>query len=180
MRIHNLVKILVFFTAWKTPFFAQESYKNLNFESLTEEISTRAISTIIKDHKGVIWIGTQGDGLSSYNGYEFKNYRHEWDKSGSINHSIVNTIYMDSKNNLWVGTEEGLNLYNRNLDQFVQVSLDAVNSKTKVKAIEEIEGGKILIGTHGFGVFDVDIETKKSQSVAFHWITTSLDFKLTT
>ena len=167
MRIHNLAKILVFFTVWKTPFFAQESYNNLNFESLTEEISSRAISTIIKDHKGVIWIGTQGDGLSSYNGYEFKNYRHEWDKSGSINHSIVNTIYMDSKNNLWVGTEEGLNLYNRNLDQFVQVSLDAVNSKTKVKAIEEIEGGKILIGTHGFGVFDVDIETKKSQSVAF-------------
>lgn len=167
MRIHNLVKILVFFTAWKTPFFAQQSYNNLNFESLTEEISTRAISTIIKDHKGVIWIGTQGDGLSSYNGYEFKNYRHEWDKSGSINHSIVNTIYMDSKNNLWVGTEEGLNLYNRNLDQFIQVSLDNVNSKIKVKAIEEIEGGKILVGTHGFGVFDVDIETKKIQSVAF-------------
>ena len=134
MRIHNLVKILVFFTAWKTPFFAQQSYNNLNFESLTEEISTRAISTIIKDHKGVIWIGTQGDGLSSYNGYEFKNYRHEWDNSVSINHSIVNTIYMDYKNNLWVGTEEGLNLYNRNLDQFIQVSLDNVNSKIKVNS----------------------------------------------
>jgi signal transduction histidine kinase/ligand-binding sensor domain-containing protein/DNA-binding response OmpR family regulator len=167
MRIHNLVKILVFFLVCKTPFFAQESYDNLNFESLTEQISNRAISSVIKDHKGVIWIGTQGDGLSSFNGHEFKNYRHEWDNSGSINHSIVNKIYMDSMNNLWVGTEEGLNLYNRNLDQFVQVSLDSIDSKTKVKAIEEIEGGKILVGTHGLGVFNVDIETKKSRSVAF-------------
>jgi signal transduction histidine kinase/ligand-binding sensor domain-containing protein/AraC-like DNA-binding protein len=167
MRIHNLVKILVFFSVCKSPFFAQESYDNLNFESLTEQISNRAISSVIKDHKGIIWIGTQGDGLSSFNGHEFKNYRHEWDNSGSINHSIVNKIYMDSKNNLWVGTEEGLNLYNRNLDQFVKVSLDSIDSKTKVKAIEEIEGGKILVGTHGLGVFNVDIETKKSRSVAF-------------
>ena len=100
MRIHNLVKILVFFLVCKTPFFAQESYDNLNFESLTEEISNRAISSVIKDHKGVIWIGTQGDGLSSFNGHECKNSRHEWDTSGSRNNSILKKTYMDTKNQL--------------------------------------------------------------------------------
>ena len=48
-----------------------------------------------------MWCGT----------FDLKNYRHEWGNKKTLNNSSVNTVYLDSKNNLWVGTDEGLNLY---------------------------------------------------------------------
>tara|TARA_Y100000385_G_scaffold273823_1_gene316185 strand:- start:6174 stop:10310 length:4137 start_codon:yes stop_codon:yes gene_type:complete len=144
---------------------SQTDFENITFNSIKENVSQRAISTILKDHKGIIWIGTQGDGLYSFNGLELKNYRYEWDDFNSLKSSVVNTVYLDSKNNLWIGTDEGLNLYSRALDQFTAVELNEMNSKIQVKAIGESEGKKLLIGTHGAGVFEVDNNTLESKSV---------------
>ena len=158
--------ILYFFIFSSSPVFAQQDYKNLNFESLSEEIGTRAISCIVKDHKGIVWIGTQGNGLSSYNGYEFKNYKHKWNDNKTINNSVINVIFIDNYNNIWVGTEEGLNLYNRDLDEFFHVPLNELDSKIQVKAINETEDNTLIVGTHGFGVFNVDKETLLSTNIS--------------
>ena len=159
MRVGIILYFFIFFVFSSSPVFAQQDYKNLNFESLSEEIGTRAISCIVKDHKGIVWIGTQGSGLSSYNGYEFKNYKHKWNDNKTINNSVINVIFIDNYNNIWVGTEEGLNLYNRDLDEFFHVPLNELDSKIQVKAINETEDNTLIVGTHGFGVFNVDKET---------------------
>ena len=145
--------------------FAQINYETLNFEPLETNIGTRAISCIVKDHKGIIWIGTQGNGLSSFNGYEIKNYKHRWNDKKTINNSVINVIFIDKQNNIWVGTEEGLNLYNRDLDEFIHIPLNELDSKIQVKAINETDDNTILVGTHGFGIFKVDIETHLSTNV---------------
>ena len=91
-----------------TKIAGQNLYENLIFESFNEEISTRAISAITKDDKGIVWIGTQGDGLSSFNGYEFKQYKHDWDDVNTLDNSVVNSVFIDYYKNIWVGTQEGL------------------------------------------------------------------------
>jgi signal transduction histidine kinase/ligand-binding sensor domain-containing protein/DNA-binding response OmpR family regulator len=146
-----LISILIINSA-----YAQESYDEINFVPLSENISTRAITSLQKDHKGILWIGTQGDGLSSFNGYEYKNYKHQWNEENTLNSSVVNTLFFDSDNNLWVGTEKGLNFYNRNLDQFIDIPLDSLNTKIQVKAIEEIDENSLLVGTHGYGAFKIN------------------------
>ena len=166
MRVGIILYFFIFFIFSSSPVFAQQDYKNLNFESLSEEIGTRAISCIVKDHKGIVWIGTQGSGLSSYNGYEFKNYKHKWNDNKTINNSVINVIFIDNYNNIWVGTEEGLNLYNRDLDEFFHVPLNELDSKIQVKAINETEDNTLIVGTHGFGVFNVDKETLLSTNIS--------------
>ena len=72
MRKSIFINYVVFFILSLNSVFSQRDYETLNFESLEGDIGTRAISCIIKDPNGIIWIGTQGSGLSSFNGYEFK------------------------------------------------------------------------------------------------------------
>ena len=166
MRKSIFINYIVFFILSLNSVFSQRDYETLNFESLEGDIGTRAISCIIKDHNGIIWIGTQGRGLSSFNGYEFKNYKHKWNDNNTINNSVINIIFLDNQQNMWVGTEEGLNLYNRDLDEFFHVPLNELNSKIQVKAINETEDNALLIGTHGFGIFKVDKETLLSSNIS--------------
>ena len=161
-----------------TKIAGQNLHENLIFESFNEEISTRAISVITKDDKGIIWIGTQGDGLSSFNGYEFKQYKHDWDNVNTLDNSVVNSIFIDSYKNLWVGTQEGLNLYNRNLDHFIQIKLDSLDSKIPVKTINETDNKKLLIGTHGYGAFVLDIKSMKSQVVSTYFLENIKNFQI--
>ena len=55
-------------------------------------------------------------------------------------------IFVDKQNNIWVGTEEGLNLYNRDLDEFIHIPLNELDSKIQVKAINETDDNTILVG----------------------------------
>ena len=161
-----------------TKIAGQNLHENLIFESFNEEISTRAISVITKDDKGIVWIGTQGDGLSSFNGYEFKQYKHDWDNVNTLDNSVVNSIFIDSYKNLWVGTQEGLNLYNRNLDHFIQIKLDSLDSKIPVKTINETDNKKLLIGTHGHGAFVLDIKSMKCQVVSTYFLENIKNFQI--
>jgi ligand-binding sensor domain-containing protein len=161
-----------------TKIAGQNLHENLIFESFNEEISTRAISVITKDDKGIVWIGTQGDGLSSFNGYEFKQYKHDWDNVNTLDNSVVNSIFIDSYKNLWVGTQEGLNLYNRDLDHFIQIKLDSLDSKIPVKTINETDDKKLLIGTHGYGAFALDIKSMKCQIVNTYFLENIKNFQI--
>ena len=145
--------------------FGQSYTDNLKFKPIAENVSQRAITSIVKDKQGIVWIGTKGDGIYSFNGLDLKNYRHEWGNKKTLNNSSVNTVYLDSKNNLWVGTDEGLNLYLRELDQFSPIKLDDLNSKHLVQAIGENEEKTLLIGTHGSGVFRLNTSSQKSEAV---------------
>ena len=162
-KLYKLTSIGIVFIS--NIIFGQSYINNLKFNPISENVSQRAITSIIKDQKGIIWIGTKGDGIYSYNGLDLKNYRHEWGNKKTLNNSGVNSVYIDSNNNLWVGTDVGLNLYVRELDQFAPIKLDSLNSKIEVKAIGENEHKLLLIGTHGSGVFELDSNTKKVEVV---------------
>jgi ligand-binding sensor domain-containing protein len=77
-----------------------------------------SIESIARDKTGFLWIGTW-DGLSRFDGYEFKNYMHDPRNFHSINDFRVCKVRIDNKNNLWVlGYTRKLSLYNRTKDCF--------------------------------------------------------------
>jgi len=158
-KLYRTVPIAIIFIS--NMIFGQSYMDNLKFKPIAENVSQRAITSIIKDQQEIVWIGTQGDGIYSFNGLELKNYRHEWGNEKTLDNSGVNTIFLDSNNNLWVGTDVGLNLYHRNLDQFVPVKLNSQNSKVQIKAIGETDRNTLLIGTHGSGVLELNTTNQK-------------------
>lgn len=149
--------------------FSQGKFDSYQFRSIQETTSKRAISTIIQDKSGFIWIGTNGAGLYRYDGVNYLGYKYD-KKPGSVNSNFIYTTFIDSSNNLWIGTDQGLCLYNRDLDNFTKINIEDVITKgydepITVKTIIEDNNGNLILGAYGFGLFKLDIKTLKASLV---------------
>lgn len=75
-------------------------------------------NAIIQDHKGNMWIGTDGRGLykATPNGkqnYTMKHFTHRPDNNTSINENHISFLLEDSSHRIWVGTaSQGVNYVN--------------------------------------------------------------------
>ncbi|WP_343584368.1 two-component regulator propeller domain-containing protein [Flavobacterium sp.] len=162
----NIKYILVCYFIGLNCLFSQDKFDNYQFRSIQETTSKRAISSIIQDKNGFIWIGTNGTGLYRYDGVNYFGY--EYNKnSGSINSNFIYSTFVDSDNNLWVGTDDGLCLYNRDLDNFTKINIEDVIRKgydepITVKTINQDNNGNLILGTYGFGLFKLNIKTLKT------------------
>jgi ligand-binding sensor domain-containing protein len=76
------------------------------------------VLSISQDQTGFLWIGTW-DGLSRYDGYDFKNYYYKPDDSTSLPYIVINMTQVDLQNNLWISSAgSSLTKYNRAEDNF--------------------------------------------------------------
>ena len=93
---------------------------NPRFKHLTvnDGLSQSWVRCIYQDSYGFIWFGTGGNGLDKYDGYNFTLYRNNPRIKTSLSNNSVTTIFEDHNQNLWIGTQIGLNLYNREKDCF--------------------------------------------------------------
>ena len=106
-----------------------------------------------------MWFGTY-DGLNSYDGYGFRVFRNTINDTGSIPHNYIYTIHEDKYNNLWVGTGQGVAVYNRIFDRFSPVYFHPVYALTQkdritcsINTIKSDATGNVYIGTNGWGLF---------------------------
>jgi hypothetical protein len=99
---------------------AQDNY---SYKTFTTEsgLPHNTILSIARDSTGFLWFATW-NGLSRYDGYEFKNYFHDPDDSTSLPHFSCNKILVDRFNNLWVSLDVGPPvIYDRANDYFIKV-----------------------------------------------------------
>jgi signal transduction histidine kinase/ligand-binding sensor domain-containing protein len=75
-------------------------------------LSHNAVTCILQDSKGLIWIGTRG-GLNSFDGYNFKTVTNNETKLGNIANNVITAIAEDRKGLLWIATGKGLFRYDR-------------------------------------------------------------------
>lgn len=73
-------------------------------------LSSNTVLSINEEKNGNLWIGTYKGGLGCFNpkGRSFINYCSN-EKNGCISNNNVWTILFDSQDNIWVGTQGGLN-----------------------------------------------------------------------
>ena len=143
--------------------YSQEGvFPKYQFETLKNSQTQRAVSTISQDQQGFIWMGTNGLGLNRYNGIDYISYQFNELDSTSISNSLIHKTFVDSNNRLWVGTEVGLDLYNRAQDNFSHIKLlsdNLLKINISVQAILEDKDGTIIIGTHQQGLFRLNPST---------------------
>ncbi len=159
-----IILILVFIC--KTS--GQNGKTDFYFHSIKESNTQRAISTITQDEQGFMWIGTNGVGLNKFNGLDFTYYKQRWNNPNTISSSLIHINYVDNKNRLWVGTESGLNLYDREQDRFTRIELPGNlgnDSAISVSAITESENGELFVGTLANGIYTIDPESLESAYV---------------
>lgn len=109
------------------------SQQNFTLKNFTTEngLPNNKVRYITQDQTGFLWIATF-DGLSRYDGYEFKNYYHIPGDSTSIPYFIIFKLCVDRKNNVWIHTEYGtLCRYNRATDNFIQLPIYSDDNRQK-------------------------------------------------
>ncbi len=147
---------------------------HFKFIDIKEGITKRAVSVIKQDSEGFIWFGTNGAGLYRYDGINYKLYEYQWDNLHSLNSSLINSIFEDSTQKFWIATDEGLNLYNKEFDNFERIDLNsafpaAENYTIQISAIEELNKNELIIGTYGYGcLFKVNKFNFKAEKIPFN------------
>ena len=85
-----------------------------------------------------------------------KNYRHNPDDPNSLPGNTVKCIYIDKGKNIWVGTTQGLALFNMEQERFISFRHDENNPHSlisnQINSIGEDLDGNIWICTHMGGV----------------------------
>lgn len=85
--------------------------------SIDRGLPSLNVRAIMQDSRGFMWIATW-EGLSLYDGYKFKTFRHNPKDSFSICDNSIESLLDDGEGNIWIGTGNGLSRYNRNEDRF--------------------------------------------------------------
>lgn len=86
------------------PFAALQAQQfNLLSYSVPEGLAQSQVFALQQDSRGYLWCGTQGGGLSRFDGHNFETFN-----SGSgLPSDFINTLYEDAEKRLWVGTAAG-------------------------------------------------------------------------
>jgi ligand-binding sensor domain-containing protein len=142
--------------------WSQEPIQKYDFVSIKEGISKVGIYTVIQDDSGFIWLGTNGAGLYRYDGISYESYKYIINDPTSLSSSLVQSSYLDSKNRLWFGTENGLNLYDRENDRFKRIPNEIFkieeDENITIRSMKEDAHGNLFLGTLDFGLFKMNLD----------------------
>jgi ligand-binding sensor domain-containing protein/signal transduction histidine kinase len=136
------------------------------------ELLDNIIASIYIDKEERIWVGTWGKGLSILNRetMEVTNYTAESVGEMNIPENHVHVIFEDSKGRIWLGTRNGMAIYDEFSGTFIPAGsylqirgFDFFNNK-RVYCMIEDQGGNIWAGT-GNGIFIVNPETKSTSEI---------------
>jgi len=135
-------------------FFGVRAAQNeMSFDYFTQEsgLPNNKIQVIYQDQKGWMWFGTS-QGLSRFDGYEFVNYNYVPGDTTCLQGVLVRAICEDQNGNLLVGTENGgLNVFDRDLQQFRHPYADDPHFKGKEVSVNDIQKdsyGNLWLGTN--------------------------------
>ncbi|WP_020533144.1 hybrid sensor histidine kinase/response regulator transcription factor [Flexithrix dorotheae] len=129
------------------------------FAKLTTEdgLSSVSVFSISQDYQGFMWFGTR-DGLNKYDGNSFTIYRNDPSDKFSISGNYIRTTLEDSNRNFWVGTSNGLCLYDREKDAFIRVKRDSLNLQNQnelgILSLAEDNQGNLWVGS-GVGLYQI-------------------------
>ena len=116
--------------------------KKFQHYTTSEGLSYNTVFDIEQDRNGFLWVAT-GEGLDRFDSYGFKIYYS--DKSeNSIPSNDIRSLLVTRKGDLFVGTSEGLCLYNPEYDNFMGVFFNGL-SLGQINDIFETSKGKIFI-----------------------------------
>ncbi len=117
------------------------------------------VNDLTQDSKGNFWIGTNGDGVYRFDGKDFEEVKIESEDQGI---SVINSLYVDQKDTVWVGTKSGL--FSIDTENDCKVKKYADCSNLAVRDIGEISQGNIIAIMKTGEVFSIQKDqTRKLQ-----------------
>jgi signal transduction histidine kinase/ligand-binding sensor domain-containing protein/AraC-like DNA-binding protein len=159
------------------PVFNCLRYNPLDPTSLSDD-NTRCA---LVDHNDNVWVGTYGQGINRFNGdldkgiYTFDQFHNDPENQNSLSSDFVFCAYQDMEQNIWIGTQNGLNKLTFQNDRYEDPTFKRfytnpdVPSSISDNSVYDIIAdrfGILWIGTkYGLNKFDPDTEEFQSYFV---------------
>jgi len=143
-----------------------EPVTNIPLHRALREIS-HVVNVMVSDGQ-CLWLGTQEGGLYRYNYLTDKLTRFLSRDNPTLCSNLINTLCIDSKDNLWIGTDKGLNVLfpeekdklNPTFKIYTHSAKDANSiSYNNILSILEHDNKDIWIGTSGGGLNKYNFDT---------------------
>jgi len=137
-------------------------------------LSSNAVTSILEDNGGNVWVGTTNAGLNqgvpTEKGISFRHYRKNFGRQ-SIASDIIRSIYQDHENRIWICTPEGVCLYDKNIDGFRRFVFQGTGSNF-ANTIFELATGEVLVSFLGGGLFQLVVDLSsvgRDSAIAYSW-----------
>ncbi|MDR2858943.1 MAG: response regulator [Mediterranea sp.] len=150
--------VLICLLSFSVQLTADEEDILFNHLDVNNGLSSNEVSCIYKDKKGFMWFGT-GVGLTRFDGYEFRTFRHE------INNSLFSEEYImqiieTADENLWITYQDGkISIYNPHKNRFFTVN-ELYPNLNIVNVFHE-KSGQLFFGTSVGELCRYDFTTKE-------------------
>lgn len=127
----------------------------------TNGLSNTLIDHITFDQQGFMWVATEM-GVANFDGESFTNYTSHAGDEHSLQVARALTVYIDTDDGHWIGTEDGLYSLNREDNCFTHYN-DTRHAHISVASIVEhpLMPHTLLIGTYGQGVHCFDTQARQ-------------------
>jgi signal transduction histidine kinase/ligand-binding sensor domain-containing protein/AraC-like DNA-binding protein len=155
----------VFFIPANPNGFRYYGYKSFQ----KNNIGSNCVMSIYKDKHGIIWVGTDSDGLYAINEQtqEVKHYGNT-DSPISVPNTII-CIHETEDGKLWLGSYlNGIALFDKETGKcsYINNRTNKVLSSNKIYCMTDDKKGGLWIGTYNGGLYKYDIA---SQSIVAHY-----------
>jgi ligand-binding sensor domain-containing protein len=126
--------------------------KDIRFTRLSTEdgLSQTRVTQIVQDDQGFMWFGSEY-GLTRYDGYRYKIFKHEPARANSLGGVIIYSLFKDHSGTLWIGCEEFFDEFDPVTETFTHyriVSKDAEGGGTvPITHISEDHTGILWLAT---------------------------------
>ena len=163
----NLVPLLIslFFLVWTShssanpPDYRYQKAFRVQQLSLDDGLSQSAVSDIIQDQNGYIWLATE-DGLNRYDSYDFEVFHHDFLDDTSLHENWVTKLLEEPGVGIWIGTARGISLYDPLEKKFTSFAEQDADLRSSVTALHMDPNGVIWVAAEE-GLYFIDQNRKK-------------------
>lgn len=129
------------------------------------------VNCMLEDNHSTIWLATENAGLLRFD-REKDNFDYctadEKNSEGIQYNYKIFSLFQDKEQNIWVGTDKGINIFNPYRQYFTTIRHEENNPlsipKSEMQSLIQTSNGDIFIGTwgNGIGVYDSNFNFKKN------------------
>ena len=134
-------------------------------------ISNDYINCVYEDRSGILWAGTSWKGVNRIDNKSnlFNHYfaSESNESNTTINNNIVWAIVNDKEDNIWIGTNYGVNILNKKTDEFSYIThnerdkASLISNKVRAIQLDKLRKNIVWLGTDDDGLDKYDITTQK-------------------
>lgn len=135
-----------------------------------KESAEQADLDVEEDRDGALWIGADPSGLQRFDPStgRFTNiYKHSSNDPTSLSNNRVNSVYFDHSGAMWVGTQDGLDKFDRSTGTFkTYYEKDGLSGNVVSCILEDGRGNLWMSTNHGVSKLDPLRQTFERYSIA--------------